>query len=154
MPLSEAAIVNAKPRAKPFKLTDGDGMYLLVNSNGSRLWRMDYRFGDKRKTLALGVYPNVTIEHAREQKDEARRLLADGTDPSAVRRKAKARRKVELAASDQHAPPHLTVHPNGMIEIWIGRKSLYYYPQVSALPARIFFKLPILLKIPCLHSGR
>lgn len=79
--------------AKPGKHTDGDGMYLLVNSAG-KYWRMDYRFDGKRKTLALGVYPEVSLLQARQRLTEARQQLADGTDPSLTKRREKQRRIV------------------------------------------------------------
>ncbi|GGB88005.1 hypothetical protein GCM10011494_02930 [Novosphingobium endophyticum] len=60
MALSFVAINAAKPRAKPYKLSDGAGLYLLVTPGGGRLWRMNYRFGGKQKTLALGLYPDVS----------------------------------------------------------------------------------------------
>ncbi|MEO5334964.1 MAG: tyrosine-type recombinase/integrase [Magnetococcus sp. YQC-5] len=85
MPLSDTAIRNAKPTDKPFKLADSGGMYLLVNQAG-RYFRMDYRFDGKRKTLALGVYPDVGLKLARERRDSARRLLDEGIDPGEHRK--------------------------------------------------------------------
>lgn len=86
MPLSDTACRNAKPRDKPYKLTDGEGMHLLVQSNGSRLWRLSYRFDRKQKSLALGAYPSVGLALARERRMAARKLLADGIDPSLARK--------------------------------------------------------------------
>ena len=83
MALTDTAIRNAKPAEKPYKLTHGKGLYLLVNATG-KYWRLDYRFAGKRKTLALGVYPDVTLAKARERRDDARKLLANDTDPSLV----------------------------------------------------------------------
>ncbi|MHB1091541.1 tyrosine-type recombinase/integrase [Thiobacillus sp.] len=88
--LTDTAIKKAKPAEKPYKLSDEKGMYLLVNQAG-RYWRLDYRFGSKRKTVALGVYPDVSLARAREKRDEARRQLADGIDPGALRKANKAR---------------------------------------------------------------
>jgi integrase len=87
--LTDAAIRKAKPAAAPQKLSDGAGMYLLLKPDGGRYWRMDYRHGGKRKTLALGVYPTVTLADARQRREDARRLLAHGTDPGLVRKEAK-----------------------------------------------------------------
>ncbi len=67
------------------KHADGGGMYLFVKGAG-KYWRMDYRFLDKRKTLALGVYPDVSLAKARRRRDEARELLADGIDPGQHKR--------------------------------------------------------------------
>ncbi len=86
MRLTDTRVRNAKPQAKAYKLSDGGGMYLLVKPDGGRYWRLDYRFAGKRRTLALGVYPTVTLSNARTQRDEARRLLAQHIDPSAAKR--------------------------------------------------------------------
>ena len=75
MPLTDAAIKKPKPVDKPTKLADGGGLYLLLNPNGSRWWRFDYRFDGKRKTLSMGVYPDTSLKLAREKRDDARRLL-------------------------------------------------------------------------------
>lgn len=86
--LNDMAIRKAKPQAKPYKLTDGRGMYLLVNATG-KYWRLDYRFNTKRKTLALGCYPDVPLTKARERREEARQQIADGIDPGLVRKAQK-----------------------------------------------------------------
>jgi integrase len=82
MGLTAVAIKAAKGRDKPYKLTDSDGLYLLVLPSGGRYWRMNYRFLGKQKTLALGVWPEVELADARAKRDEARRLLAKGIDPA------------------------------------------------------------------------
>lgn len=87
MPLTDTAIRNAKPRAKPYKLSDAGGLHLLVNPNGSRLWRLAYRFAGKQKTLALGAYPAVSLAKAREGRDDAKQRLAEGLDPSVEKRR-------------------------------------------------------------------
>jgi integrase len=89
MPLTDKAIRNAKPRAKPFKLSDGGGLFLLVQPSGSKWWRYKYRFGGKEKLLALGSYPVVNLKEARERHFQARKALDAGNDPSQVRREAK-----------------------------------------------------------------
>src|SRR5271157_3414915 len=87
MPLSDTLVRKCKPSAKPKKLSDGGGLHVLVQPNGSKLWRLAYRFAGKQKTLALGAYPAVSLEDARGQRDEAKKLLARSMDPS-VQRKA------------------------------------------------------------------
>jgi Arm DNA-binding domain/Phage integrase central domain len=87
--LSDKAIKAFKP------LAAGGGMYLLVRTNGSKLWQMAYRFGGKQKTLSLGIYPEVSLEAARDKRDAAREQLANGTDPMA----AKAERKLAQATA-------------------------------------------------------
>jgi integrase len=83
MGLTAVAIKAAKGRAKPYKLTDSDGLHLLVLPSGGRYWRINYRYLGKQKTLALGVWPEVELADARAKRDEARRLLAKGVDPAA-----------------------------------------------------------------------
>lgn len=82
MPLSDTACRNAKPGAKPRKLTDAGNLYLLVQPTGSRLWRWNYRFDGKQKTMAFGKYPEVSLSEARSRRDEARAMLAAGLDPA------------------------------------------------------------------------
>jgi hypothetical protein len=84
--LNDTRVRNAKRADRPIKLSDSGGLHLLIQPNGSKLWRPAYRFGGKQKTLAIGVYPTVTLKHAREKRDEAKRLLADRIDPSTHRR--------------------------------------------------------------------
>ena len=81
MALSAIAITHAKPAEKSYKLTDERGMYLLVTPEGFRYWRFNYRFDGKSRTLALGVFPDVSLADARVKRDSARRLLAAGEDP-------------------------------------------------------------------------
>lgn len=80
MPLTDSAIRNAKPTNKQFKRSDEKGIYLLVNKSG-KYFRLDYRFAGKRKTLALGVYPDVTLADARRKRDDARSVLLKGVEP-------------------------------------------------------------------------
>lgn len=98
MPLSAVAVRNAKPKDKPYKLSDERGLYLLVTST-TKCWRLDYRFEGKRKTLALGVEPDTGLADARRKCDEARKLLADGVDPGAARKAHKASRETAHANS-------------------------------------------------------
>lgn len=96
--ISDTAVRNAKTAARPYKMADEKGLYLLVNAAG-KYWRQDYRFDGKRKTLALGVYPDVSLARARERRDEARRLLAEGIDPGEHRKAARAMKEERAANS-------------------------------------------------------
>jgi integrase len=98
MALTDTRIRNARPRAEAYKLSDGGGMYLLVTPHGARYWRMDYRFAGKRRTLALGVYPIVTLSCARTRREEARALLSQDIDPGAEKKATK--RAVKLASDN------------------------------------------------------
>ncbi|MDP1559590.1 MAG: integrase arm-type DNA-binding domain-containing protein, partial [Nitrosomonas sp.] len=83
----------ASPAARPYKLTDGHGLYLLVTAT-SKYWRVNYRFMGKQKTLALGVYPETSLATARKKRDEARALLVKDIDPSHTKRATRLAKKV------------------------------------------------------------
>lgn len=107
MALTDIKVRTAKPTDKQYKLTDGNGMHLLVHPNGSRYWRLQYRYGGKQKMLALGVYPDVSLADARARRDEARKLLANGIDPGEKKRNDKVEqeeaRTFEQLAIEWHA---------------------------------------------------
>ena len=84
--LTDTRVRTTKPCQTPIKLSDSGGLYLLIAPHGSKLWRLAYRFGGKQKTLAIGAYPTLTLKAARDKREEAKRLLANGIDPSAQRR--------------------------------------------------------------------
>lgn len=86
MALTDLALRNAKPKEKAYKLFDGGGLHLLVNPNGSRIWRLAYRFAGKPKQLSFGPYPTVSLADARQKREDAKKLLLDGQDPSTARK--------------------------------------------------------------------
>jgi integrase len=98
MALTDIGIKNAKPKEKDYKLTDGDGLYLMVTTGGGKRWRFKYRFDGKEKLLALGTYPDISLSEARNRRHEARNLVANGVDPS-VEKKAAKDAKAELQAN-------------------------------------------------------
>ena len=146
MSLTELSIRKAKGLEKPYRLADEKSLYLIVNPDGSKWWRLDYRFGGKRKTLAMGVYPEVGLKAAREKRDATRRLLADGTDPGENRKIQKAARaeraenSFETVAREWYAkfsPNWATSHSSKIIrrlerEVfpWLGSR------QISEIKAR------------------
>ena len=85
MALTDTAVRQAKPRDKQYKLSDEKGLFLLVTPKGAKYWRLKYRIGGIEKALALGVYPDVSLKDARSARDDARKLVATGTDPMALR---------------------------------------------------------------------
>ena len=95
MPLTDSAIKTAKPKEKPYKLSDSHGLYLEVTPTGSKLWRLKYRLAGKEKKLAIGAYPIIGLQQARQRRDEARQQLADGVDPSEQRKAAKQAQRAE-----------------------------------------------------------
>lgn len=86
---NDLTIKAAKPKSSMYRLNDGDGLHLLVKSDGAKWWRFDYSIGGKRKTLSLGVYPDTTLSAVRKKADEAREQVAAGTDPSDIRKTKK-----------------------------------------------------------------
>lgn len=90
MSLTDAVVRNAKPKEKPYKIFDSGGLYIEVAKNGSKYWRQRFRFAGVENRLSLGVYPEVGLKEARDRRDEYRKLLRNGTDPSASRRAEKA----------------------------------------------------------------
>ena len=99
MSLTDTAIRNAKPGAKPVKLFDERGLFLLVTPAGGKWWRLRYKFAGKEKLLSLGIYPDVGLKEARTRRDAARKLLADRIDPGEHRKAAKASRAERAANS-------------------------------------------------------
>src|SRR3974390_957828 len=84
--LTNTQINQAKPRERDYKLTDYEGLFLLVCARGTKLWRFGYRLRGKQKSVSCGSYPTVSLTGAREKRDAARKLLANGIDPSVQRR--------------------------------------------------------------------
>lgn len=99
MKLTIRQIDTEKPKDKAFKLSDGGGLYLLVNPNGARYWRLKYRYSGKEKLLAIGVYPDVTLAQARSRREEAKKLLGEGKDPAQERKLEKLSRQLEVENS-------------------------------------------------------
>ena len=97
--LTDTLIRKAKAPAKPLKLSDERGLYLLCAPSGGKWWRFKYRFAGKEKLLSLGTYPDVSLVNAREAREAARRQLASGIDPSASRRQEKLE-NAQAAAND------------------------------------------------------
>lgn len=155
--LTVTAINNAKSRDKPYKLADEKGLYLLIQTTNGKLWRFDYRYDSKRKTLALGSYPDVSLADARFNRDAARKLLASipPIDPSENRKHVKAINKLnsqnsfELVAREwwhSHMANKADSHKNKVIRRfeqhlfpWIGNKPISEItaPQVMEAVKRI-----------------
>ncbi len=98
MPLSEYQIRAAKPREKPYKLTDGLGLVLLVSTTGARLWRLRYTFAGREGMISLGTYPATSLKEARERRDAARKQIEAGLNPSSIRAEARQQREVTFEA--------------------------------------------------------
>ena len=96
MKLNARQVDTAKPREKAYQLADGAGLYLEVVPSGARYWRLKYRFNGKEKRLAFGVYPLVSLAQARALRDEAKKKLADGIDPSVAKKEEKLVRDMQI----------------------------------------------------------
>jgi hypothetical protein len=99
MTLTVLSIKNAQPQAKAYKLSDERSLFLLVMPNGSKYWRLRYRFLGKQKTLALGVWPEVGLAEVRENRDAARKLIAEGRDPGAEKKLRKIRAQFDASTT-------------------------------------------------------
>jgi hypothetical protein len=97
-PLSDIQVKNVKPREIEYKLMDGYGLFLLVTPTNGKLWRLDYRINNKRKTIALGAYPAITLADARQRREDAKKRLANGIDPGEMKKALKSTDK-ELTAN-------------------------------------------------------
>lgn len=102
MVLSDVGIRKAQPQDKQYKMTDGQGLYLLVTAKGGKYWRFDYRYDGKRKTLAIGTYPDVSLKLARDKRSDARKLLAEGIDPNEFKKSLKRARMEASENSFEH----------------------------------------------------
>ena len=102
MPLNDRQIKHSKPKDKPYKLTDGNGLYLHITPAGGKLWRLKYRIDGKEKTLSIGKYPHLSLVEAREAAENARKMKAQGIDPSQAKQQAKAERQAALLNTFEH----------------------------------------------------
>jgi integrase len=133
--LTETQIRNAKPGEKPRKIFDGGGLYLEVAPNGSRWWRLKYRIHGVEKRLSLGVYPDITLKRARERCQDARRLIAEGIDPSAQR---KAEKAAAVDTFEALAREYFDVKRNGMAEKTFTKRQQRFekfaFPKLGSRP--------------------
>ena len=136
--LSDTRIRAAKPMERPYKLFDERGLYLLVTPTGNRLWRLRYRMGALEKLLALGAYPDVPLKRAREKRDEARKLIADGIDPNARR---KAERSAQAETFEAVANEWLELHKSSLapetIPMLGTRLRSFLYPYIGSRPVAV-----------------
>jgi len=139
MALSDIAIRNAKYEDKPKKLADEKGLFLLLHPNGSKYWRMKYRIAGKEKLLALGVYPEVTLASARQRRDDARKMISNGVDPSLMKQQVK-HSKTEAAAnsfelvSREWVISHMANKSESHRERTLRRFETYLFPWIGNKP--------------------
>lgn len=135
--LTDTALKQAKPRDKDYKLPDERGMYVLISKSGGKLFRFDYKYNLKRKTLSLGSYPDVSLLNARIARDKARQLLADGVDPSETKKAEKASRlgkavnTFEVLAREW-VSTHLMTKSKQNAQRSLRRFELYLFPRFGS----------------------
>ena len=135
MPLTDVAIKAAKPRDKPYKLFDGRGLHMVVVPSGGRWWRFRYNVDGREKLISLGTYPDVPLAAARRKLDEARQMVAGGSDPSAVRQAQKSARQdvFQLVAEEWIALQKNKLQPATLARIR-DRLTSWIYPYVGSRP--------------------
>lgn len=139
MSLTDTAIRNAKPTDKPIRLFDGGGLYLEVAPTGGKLWRLKYRVDGKEKRLALGTYPDTGLKDARSRRDDARKQLANGVDPSAARKAAKlAKAAVEINTFEALGREWMATRGKEWTPSYAGKTQSalerHAFPAIGALP--------------------
>ncbi|MHC1711011.1 MAG: tyrosine-type recombinase/integrase [Solidesulfovibrio sp.] len=142
IPLTDVAIRNAKAADKPVKMFDGAGLFLQVTPTGGKLWRFKYLFDGKEKLLALGKWPDVGLKMARQRREEARTLVAQGVDPSEKRKQDKSDAEAQVAedantfevvARDWHAK-QVKVWSEGHAAKVLGRIEQHLFPAFGNIP--------------------
>lgn len=142
MKLTNIACKNAKPREKAYKMADGAGMYLEVAPNGSKYWRMKYKFMGKENRLSFGVYPDVSLLEAREKRDIAKKQLREDKDPVQVRKEAKLERKInyennfEAVAREWHTKKNHSWQPKHAATI-MTRLETYIFRKIGSRPIKL-----------------
>ncbi len=135
MHLTNIAIRKAKPRTKPYKLADGGGMFLLVRPNGGKWWRLRYRFQGKEQLLSLGTYPQVSLKEARNKRDEAKKQLQTGINPSDIR---KAESETPSESFEAVAREWFNKHRHNWVETHASRQMQRLendvFPWIGAMP--------------------
>jgi integrase len=127
VPLTDLKVLKSKPKDKPYSLFDGGGLYIHILPSGGKLWRLKYRIGGKEKLMSLGRYPDVSLANAREKRDEARKLISDGTDPTLFR---KARKEKAEKDADETFEAIAREWYNKFLHTWVPG---YYLRIISSL---------------------
>jgi hypothetical protein len=139
MKLTDKTCKNSKPKDKTYKVSDGHGLYLQIEPTGAKYWRYKYRFLGKQKTLAVGVYPEITLAEARSQREEARKLLIKGIDPCLERKKRKLEAVLSSGSSfeevarewhENNRNKWVQHHANDILH----RLEKYIFPHIGSMP--------------------
>ncbi len=133
--LIDALLRSLKPKEKPYKIVDGSGLFIWVTPAGSKLWRLDYRFNGKRKALALGRYPEISLAEAREIAFEMRKLIAKGIDPARKRKEEKlAKYNTFEAIAREYFEKMSKVWSPDHYKTQVYRLNKYLIPSLGSMP--------------------
>lgn len=130
MPLEPASILALRPKAASYKASDGNGLYLLVNPNGSLWWRFRYHWAGKQNTVSCGVYPAVSLEQARARRDQLAAMLAEGVNPSDRTKSERAAQRDEQIR--QRAATRFMLDNDGALSFRLGSRCLSLTPGETA----------------------
>lgn len=160
MKLTNSTLKNAQPRAKAFRLSDGDGLYLLIHPNGSKYWQIRYRFaGKERPPLSLGKYPELTLAKAREKRSEVRKLLSNGIDPHSQRKQEKLaeqfknKNSFEVVATEWHHRNRPRWTKDHAVTVW-QRLENHVFPLLRSRPVAEITPLELLTVLQKIESKK
>lgn len=144
MPLTDTRIKAAKPTDKVYKIYDAEGLYIEVPPNGSKRWRFKYRINGKEKRISLGIYPEIGLKDAREKRDEARRQVAAGRDPSVIKNKTAYAEKTFQHIADEWVALHRATWAPRHTETVEQRLRSYIYPELGNVPLKDITPIEVL----------
>ena len=152
MPLTDTRIKAAKPTDKVYKIYDADGLYIEVPPTGSKRWRFKYRINGKEKRISLGIYPEIGLKDAREKRDEARKQVAAGRDPSVIKNKTAYVEKTFQHIADEWVALHRATWAPRHTETVEQRLRSYIYPELGNVPLKDITPIEVLSVIKAIEK--
>lgn len=152
MPLTDTRIKAAKPTDKVYKIYDADGLYIEVPPTGSKRWRFKYRINGKEKRISLGIYPEIGLKDAREKRDEARKQVAAGRDPSVIKNKTAYAEKTFQHIADEWVALHRATWAPRHTETVEQRLRSYIYPELGNVPLKNITPIEVLSVIKAIEK--
>ena len=152
MPLTDTRIKAAKPTDKVYKIYDADGLYIEVPPTGSKRWRFKYRINGKEKRISLGIYPEIGLKDAREKRDEARKQVAAGRDPSVIKNKTAYAEKTFQHIADEWVALHRATWAPRHTETVEQRLRSYIYPELGSVPLKDITPIEVLSVIKTIEK--
>lgn len=152
MPLTDTRIKAAKPTDKVYKIYDAEGLYIEVPPTGSKRWRFKYRIIGKEKRISLGIYPEIGLKDAREKRDEARKQVAAGRDPSVIKNKTAYAEKTFQHIADEWVALHRATWAPRHTETVEQRLRSYIYPELGNVPLKDITPIEVLSVIKAIEK--